>query len=96
MTTRFLVSYDISDDQRRGRVFKVLRSFGDHVQYSVFRCDLTERKRIELTAALHGEIDHSEDQILVVDLGPVDGRAATCVIAIGRRYMPPERTVVIV
>jgi plasmid stability protein len=38
-------------------------------------------------------IEHAEDQILMIDLGPVDGRAANCVDAIGRRGLPPERTV---
>ena len=33
---------------------------------------------------------------VVFDLGPVDGRAATCVNSIGRRYIAPERTVVVI
>lgn len=96
MRTRYIVTYDISDDDRRNSVFKTLRGYGDHIQYSVFRCDLSERERVTLIATLHPLIEHAEDQILLIDLGSVEGRAATCVSAIGRRYLPPERTVVVI
>jgi CRISPR-associated protein Cas2 len=96
MRNRYIVTYDIADDRRRTAVYKTLRGFGDHLQYSVFRCDLSDRRRIELIAALHELLDHGADQILVIDLGPVDGRAAICVSFIGRPYMNPERVVVIV
>lgn len=95
MTARYLVTYDIVDDGRRTAVYKTLRGFGDHLQYSVFRCDLSPRRRVELVAAVHPLIDHRTDQILIVDLGPVDGRAAQCVTSIGRAYANPERSVVI-
>jgi CRISPR-associated protein Cas2 len=90
------VTYDITDDRRRAAVYKTLRGYGDHLQYSVFRCDLSERRRVELAAALHDLLDHAADQVLVIDLGPVDGRASICVSSIGRAYANPERSVVIV
>lgn len=96
MRNRYIVTYDISDDRRRDAVYKTMRGFGDHLQFSVFRCDLSDRERVEMTAAVHPLIDHTVDQILVIDLGPVDGRAASCVSSIGRAYTNPERTVVIV
>ncbi len=49
-----------------------------------------------MIATLHPLIEHKEDQILVIDLGPVDGRATTCVVAMGRRYLPAERTIVVI
>jgi CRISPR-associated protein Cas2 len=96
MRNRYIVTYDVADDGRRNSVFKTLRGCGDHIQYSVFRCDLSESERITMIAALHPLIEHKEDQILLIDLGPVDGRAASCVNAIGRRYLAPERTVVVI
>ena len=96
MRNRYIVTYDISDDDRRTSVFKRLRGCGDHIQYSVFRCDLSEAERITMIAALHPLIEHAEDQILLIDLGPIDGRAASCIQAIGRRYLAPERTVVVI
>jgi CRISPR-associated protein Cas2 len=96
MQNRYFVTYDITADHRRTAVYKALRGFGDHLQYSVFRCDLGDRRRIELVAALHALIDHETDQVLIIDLGPVDGRAETCVSSVGRTYINPERSVVIV
>lgn len=96
MRNRYIVTYDITDDRRRTAVYKRLRGFGDHLQYSVFRCDLVERRRVELIAAVYELIDHATDQVLVIDLGPVDGRASICVSSIGRAYANPERTAVIV
>lgn len=96
MQNRFIVTYDISNDDRRTNVFRTLRAFGDHIQYSVFRCDLSEKERVTLLATLHPLIEHAEDQILLFDLGPVDGRAAHCVTAIGRPHFTPERTVTII
>jgi CRISPR-associated protein Cas2 len=95
MRNRYIVTYDITDDARRTAVYKALRGFGDHLQYSVFRCDLSEVRRAELTCAMHARIDHAADQVLIIDLGPVDGRAAICVSSVGRAYRNPERTVVI-
>lgn len=96
MRTRYFVTYDITDDDRRALVFRTLRGYGDHLQYSVFRCDLSDRERISMIAALHPLIDHREDQILLIDAGPLDGRAATCVSAIGRAYIDPVRGAVVI
>jgi CRISPR-associated protein Cas2 len=92
---RYIVTYDITDDKRRDAVYKALRGFGDHLQYSVFRCDLSDRLRVEMIAAVHPLIDHGADQVLIIDLGPLDGRAATCVASLGLAYANPERTAVI-
>jgi CRISPR-associated protein Cas2 len=96
MRNRYIVTYDISDDDRRNLVFKTLRGRGDHIQYTVFRCDLSDQERITLIATLHPLIEHKEDQILLIDLGPVDGRAADCVVSLGRPYLPRERSVIII
>ena len=95
MRNRYIVTYDITDDRRRDAVYKTMRGFGDHLQYSVFRCDLSDRLRIEMIAALHPLIDHTQDQILLIDLGPIDGRASTCIGSVGIPYTNPERTVII-
>ena len=96
MKTRYIVTYDISSDERRTTLFKLLRGYGQHLQFSVFQCDLTDRARATLVARMHGVIDLDEDQVLVINLGPVDGRASSCIDSIGRRYVPPERTVVVI
>lgn len=96
MRNRYIVSYDISNPKRLRRIFDVMTGFGDHLQYSVFRCDLSKTGRVQLIEAVSQELNHDEDQVLIIDLGPEDGRASTCVEAIGRPYQPPERHAVVV
>jgi CRISPR-associated protein Cas2 len=92
----YLVCYDICDNRRLRRVYKTMRGFGDHLQLSVFRCELSARERAELISALAELIDHDVDQVLIVDLGPADGRASECFFALGKPYTAPVRVAVIV
>jgi CRISPR-associated endonuclease Cas2 len=41
MRISYLVCYDICDDKRLRKVFQTMRNYGDHLQYSVFECQLT-------------------------------------------------------
>jgi len=41
MRNTYLVCYDICEDKRLRRVFKAMRDFGDHLQYSIFECQFT-------------------------------------------------------
>lgn len=45
---RFLVAYDIADDKRRNQVFKTLYGYGDHAQYSVFFCELSQQELVRV------------------------------------------------
>jgi CRISPR-associated protein Cas2 len=86
-----LVAYDIADPKRLRRVFEICRGFGDHLQLSVFRADLTPRARAELVAALDAVINHTEDQVLLVAIGPTEGtRVSKAFAALGRSYTHPE------
>jgi hypothetical protein len=38
MRNTVLVAYDIRDEKRPRKVFKTMRDFGDHLEYSVFEC----------------------------------------------------------
>jgi CRISPR-associated protein Cas2 len=74
----YLVCYDICGDgaERRWRkVYRAMRAFGEHVQFSVFRCALTDRQLAELEGRLDGEIDHDKDQVMIVPLGSAEGGA---------------------
>jgi CRISPR-associated protein Cas2 len=73
-----------------------MRGFGDHLQLSVFRCELSARERVDLVAELSSVINHDQDQVLIVDLGPADGRASDCFFALGKIYTAPNRLAVIV
>ena len=86
MRTTYLVCYDVCDDKRLRRAFKTCRNFGDHLQYSVFECDLNPAEKIELEEALSKVINHDEDQVLFVALGPAEGRGDRVITALGLPY----------
>lgn len=44
----YLISYDIVDDRKRYRLHKLLKNYGQRNQYSVFECDIDEKKYTEL------------------------------------------------
>ena len=96
MRSRYIVTYDICEPDRLRRVFKTMKGFGDHLQYSVFRCDLSDVERIKMDSALGEIINHSEDQVLIIDIGPADGRGKKCIVAIGRPYSCPEHNAIVV
>jgi CRISPR-associated protein Cas2 len=52
------------------------KGFGRPVHYSVFRCDLTHLGRVEMVSLLTDLIKDDEDRIMIIDMGPVDGRVA--------------------
>lgn len=91
----FLLTYDISDDKRRTKVFKTLLGAGDHVQYSVFFCDLNERELAALRGTIRPLLHRQEDQLLIVDLGPAEGSLIEGIEALGRGYEPTTRILVI-
>jgi CRISPR-associated protein Cas2 len=96
MRNSYIVTYDISDDKRLRQVFKTMRGFGDHLQYSVFECQLTPTDLVRLRAELAGIIHHTEDQVLFVDLGPSEGRGDRVIAALGRPYTSVDAPCLIV
>ncbi len=90
MRLLYVVAYDVRDDKRLRRVFKLMRGYGDHLQYSVFRCELSDRERMELIEKLAGAIKHTEDQVLLFPLGPAGGQREVTVTAIGLAYQPRD------
>jgi CRISPR-associated protein Cas2 len=74
-----------------------MRGFGDAVQYSVFQCDLSPAERVLLLESLTAAINHRDDSVLLIDLGPRDGRGRESVEAIGRpREVPKSDRVAVV
>lgn len=87
MRNVFFVSYDISDDRRLRQVYRFMRGRGEHVQYSVFRCELSALEKAQLIAGLAEIIDHGADQVLLIDVGPNDGRGRDSVEAVGKPFV---------
>lgn len=69
MRSEFLVCYDITDARRLRRVLRIMRDFGDWVQYSVFWCRLSSTEQAALEARLLDTIHHVTDQVLFIRLG---------------------------
>jgi CRISPR-associated protein Cas2 len=95
MIRHYVVSYDISDDRRRNEVFKTLYGFGNHAQYSVFFCELNEVELVRLRSSLRASINHDEDQVMIIDLGPNTTPLEDGLEVIGRGYRPPGKTLVV-
>jgi CRISPR-associated protein Cas2 len=92
---RYLVTYDVSDDGRREKVYRSLLARGDHTQFSVFTCELSDRELARLKSVLSEIVQHEEDQVLIVDLGPAKRDGGRLITAVGRPYLPPIRALVV-
>ena len=96
MRTSYLVCYDIADEKRLRKVFKMMRGFGDHLQYSVFECQLTPMDLVRCRNELSKIIHHEEDQVLFVDLGPAEGRGDRVITALGKPYSAIDAPCIVV
>lgn len=96
MRTSYLVCYDISHEKRLRKVFKTMRGYGDHLQFSVFECQLTSMDLVRLRADLSAIIHHTEDQVLFVNLGPSEGRGDRVITALGKPYTAVDSPCIIV
>lgn len=91
MRQRYIVTYDISDPARLRKVFKLMKGYGEHLQFSVFRCDLTKMTLATMKADLTAIIHAQEDQVLIIDVGPTEGRGEEVVESLGRAYVDRGR-----
>lgn len=91
MRHRFLVCYDIADPKRLRSVFKKMHGFGDPIQYSVFKCDLSRAEKVLMLGALRDLLNTREDRVMIVRLGPVDGNTDDRVEFLGQPLMPWKR-----
>ena len=97
MRHRYLVAYDVADPGRLRRVHKKLLGYGDPLQYSVFQCDLNDAEKLRMVEVLTELIHHREDRVMIVDIGPLQGRADFAFEFLGVREEPrAERVAVIV
>jgi CRISPR-associated protein Cas2 len=68
----YIVAYDIADDRRWRRIFKMMHGYGRWLQLSVFQCRLTARRRAEMALRLEAAMHLRDDHVLILDLGPAD------------------------
>lgn len=83
----YIVTYDIRDPKRLRRVYRVCKGFGQHLQYSVFECDLTDAERVEMNTRLAEVMNLHDDQVLFIDLGLSALRGERTISALGESYI---------
>ena len=96
MLSVYLVCYDVRDPKRLRRVYKTMRGFGDHLQLSVFRCELSDANKVRMLTALNAILKKDEDQALVFRFGPVEGKYTLQVDCVGTPYIPGEHEAIVV
>ncbi|MDY0170276.1 MAG: CRISPR-associated endonuclease Cas2 [Thermoguttaceae bacterium] len=97
MRSVYLVCYDVADDKRLRRTYKTMCGYGDPVQYSIFRCELSAVERQLLKEALWDILNWSYDRVMLIDLGPSGGRGDECIEFWGEpRIDLPSRGAVVV
>ena len=91
----YIVAYDISDQKRWRRVFKLMKGYGRWLQLSVFQCRLTARRHADLAASLDKLIKPEEDHLLLIDVGPAE-QIELRVESLGRAFQAIARRAVVV
>ena len=91
----YLITYDVSSDKRRNRLFTTLCGEGDHAQYSVFFCDLNPAELASLRSRITEIIHDREGQVLILDLGQAERALDHGLEVLGSPYEPFTRTLVV-
>lgn len=90
-----MIAYDVSDDKRRTRIFETLRDHGEHVQFSVFFCDLNPQELAALRGKLVELINARDDQVILLDLGEINNPLEHILDCLGVGYNPRARVQVV-
>lgn len=96
MRNTYIVTYDICDDKRLRKVFKTIRNWGNHLQYSVFECQLSRTELLKLKNELTTVIHRDEDQVLFIDLGDAEGRSTERIESLGQAYVQMDAPCLVV
>lgn len=92
----YLVSYDICNQKRWRKVFKIMNGHGEHWQYSVFFCVLKDIDRVRMQSQLEECMNLTEDQCVIVDLGPDEAVARDATIVLGPSLPQAEKGVMVI
>ncbi len=95
----YLCTYDVlstrEGDKRRAKLYELLLDHGEHVQYSVFLCELSATERTRLVAAARRILNEGEDQLLVLDIGPETFEWASRLDCLGKAWTPQVRSFIV-
>lgn len=80
---RYIVSYDIEKDKLRRIVSEIIAEYGVRVQYSVFECELTEKKANILRNKIAPLITKKSDSVIFI---PFCGKCEKKRFSLGTHY----------
>ncbi|MXY66548.1 CRISPR-associated endonuclease Cas2 [Candidatus Poribacteria bacterium] len=92
----YFVVYDIADNKRWRKVYKMMQGYGEWVQLSVFQCQLSQTRYAQLLADCDQLIHHGDDHIVIIDVGTAEWLEPRIVSLGKRKVSPVKREVVIV
>ena len=92
----FLVTYDIRDQKRWRQVFKTMKGYGEHWQFSVFFCVLKDIDRVRMQRDLEDAMNQKEDEIMILDLGPDEEAARDAATILGPAMPKADKGIVVV
>jgi CRISPR-associated protein Cas2 len=75
----YLVCYDVADEKRLRQTYKKMCGYGDPLQYSVFRCELSAAEKQLMKETLWDLLNLASDRVMLINLGPVGARGDHCV-----------------
>jgi CRISPR-associated protein Cas2 len=92
----YLVTYDIRHPRRWRRVFRLMKGFGEHWQFSVFFCVLKDIDRVRMQTQLEEAMNLKEDQTVIIDLGPDEPAARHSATVLGPSLPTHDSGIVVV
>ncbi len=92
----YLVTYDIRDQKRWRQVFKAMKGFGEHWQYSVFFCVLKDVDRVRMQRELEEAMNLKEDEAMILDMGPDEEAARDAATMLGPSLPKADKGIVVI
>jgi len=95
----YLCTYDVlssrEGDKRRTKLYDLLLDHGEHVQYSVFLCELSRSERTRLVGLARTILNEREDQLLVLDIGSEAFEWTSRLDCLGKTWTPQMRSFIV-
>ena len=89
-----LVTYDIPDDKRRTKTAKMLKDYGERVQYSVFECNMDEKLLKSLSDRAKKLLNDEEDSLRIYELSDSQKKNVT-IIGLGNVIADDKDTYIV-
>ena len=91
----YIISYDIKDDKTRLKLFKLLKDYGTHVQFSVFEATLKKKQFDKMFQEIRSKIKINKEchSIMIYSLNKISIKNK---IMIGKFIEYPEKNCFVV